>query len=82
MTAAQMLKTVAVGTFVGAVAFAVSGDAMAAKKVKWKMQSAWSTSVPNAGESGVRFVYSIDKNYWNGQSSIQLVLKDVVYSNE
>ena len=30
----------------------------------------------------VDIVYSIDKNYWNGQSSIQLVLKDVVYSNE
>jgi len=25
--------------------------------------------------------YTIDKNYWNGKSSIQLVLKDVVYSN-
>ncbi len=61
MTAAKIMKTLAVGTFVGAVAFAVSGDAMAAKKVKWKMQSAWSTSVPNAGESGVRFVNSIDK---------------------
>jgi len=59
MTAAKMLKTLAVGSFVGAVAFAVSGDAMAAKKVKWKMQSAWSTEVPNAGESGVRFVDSI-----------------------
>jgi len=27
-------------------------------------------------------VYNIDKNYWNGQSSIQLVLKDVIYSDE
>ena len=34
MTAAKIMKTLAVGTFVGAVAFAVSGDAMAAKKVK------------------------------------------------
>ena len=25
--------------------------------------------------------YTIDKNYWNGKSSIQLVLKDVVYSH-
>ena len=30
----------------------------------------------------IDIAYSIDKNYWNGQSSIQLVLKDVVYSNE
>ena len=30
----------------------------------------------------VDIAYSIDKNYWNGQTSIQLVLKDVVYSNE
>ena len=30
----------------------------------------------------VDIAYSIDKNYWNGQTSIQLVLKDVVYSIE
>jgi TRAP-type mannitol/chloroaromatic compound transport system substrate-binding protein len=61
MKSVTVLKTLAVGTFAGAVAFAAAGDAMAQKKVKWKMQSAWSTSVPNAGESGVRFVDSINK---------------------
>jgi single-stranded-DNA-specific exonuclease len=30
----------------------------------------------------IDIAYTIDKNYWNGKSSIQLVLKDVVYSNE
>ena len=27
-------------------------------------------------------VYTIDKNYWNGTCSIQLVLKDIIYSND
>ena len=27
-------------------------------------------------------VYTIDKNYWNGSYSIQLVLKDIIYSND
>ena len=61
MNSATMLKSVAVGTVVGAFAFAAAGDAMAAKRVKWKMQSAWSTQVPYAGESGVRFVEAINK---------------------
>ena len=26
-------------------------------------------------------VYTVDKNYWNGSYSIQLVLKDIIYSN-
>ena len=30
----------------------------------------------------IDIAYTIDKNYWNGKSSIQLVLKDIVYSNE
>ena len=28
----------------------------------------------------IDIVYTIDKNYWNGQYSIQLVLKDIMYS--
>ena len=27
-------------------------------------------------------VYTIDRNYWNGVYSTQLVLKDIVYSND
>ena len=61
MKTVTALKTLAIGTVVGAVAFAAAGDAMAQKKVKWKMQSAWGTQVPNAGESGVRFVDSVTK---------------------
>ena len=60
MTINSVYKVMAVSAFVSAFAFANAGDAIAAKKVKWKMQSAWSTSVPNAGESGVRFVDSIN----------------------
>ena len=54
------LKFAAYTAVVGVAAFATTGDAMAAKKIKWKMQSAWGTQVPNAGESGVRFVNNID----------------------
>ena len=30
----------------------------------------------------INIAYTIDKNYWNGKKSIQLVLKDVIYSDE
>ena len=30
----------------------------------------------------INIAYTIDKNYWNGKSSIQLVLKDVIYNHE
>ena len=30
----------------------------------------------------IDITYSIDKNYWNNQYTTQLVLKDLVYSNE
>ena len=60
MTINSVYKVMAVSAFVSATAFANAGDAIIAKKIKWKMQSAWSTSVPNAGESGVEFVDSIN----------------------
>ncbi|MAR88928.1 MAG: C4-dicarboxylate ABC transporter, partial [Rhodospirillaceae bacterium] len=60
MTTKNVLKTIAISSALGLVLFAGSDDVLAAKKVKWKMQSAWGTQVPNAGESGVRFVNSID----------------------
>ncbi len=58
MTTWNGFKGLAVCLIAGSVAF-VAGDATAQKKVKWKMQSAWSTEVPNAGESGVRFVDAV-----------------------
>ena len=60
MSVLSLFKTLGVGVLVCTVA-GFAGDASAQKKVKWKMQSAWSTSVPNAGESGVRFVADVDK---------------------
>jgi len=30
----------------------------------------------------IDIAYSVDKNYWNGKTSIQLVLKDLIYSDE
>ena len=30
----------------------------------------------------IDIAYTIDKNYWHGQYSTQLVLKDIIYSNE
>ncbi|MCB1743386.1 MAG: TRAP transporter substrate-binding protein [Gammaproteobacteria bacterium] len=52
---AATLMAVAGGLFVTAV-----DHASAAKRVRWKMQSAWSTSVPLAGESGVRFSKEVE----------------------
>jgi len=55
MKANHALRTVALSAAVGALALGTMGDAHAAKRVKWKMQSAWGAQVPLAGESGVRF---------------------------
>ena len=52
MTTKNVLKTIAISSTLGLVLLASSDDVLAAKKVKWKMQSAWGTQVPNAGESG------------------------------
>ena len=30
----------------------------------------------------IDIAYNIDKNYWNNKFSTQLILKDLVYSNE
>ena len=30
----------------------------------------------------IDIAYSIEENDWNGQQSLQFVLKDIVYSNE
>ena len=30
----------------------------------------------------IDIAYTIDKNYWNGQYSTQLILKDIIFSND
>ena len=30
----------------------------------------------------IDIAYTIDKNYWNGQYSTQLVLKDIIFSDD
>ena len=39
----------------------IAGPSSAAKKVKWKMHSAWGGSVPHLGTSGVRFSKNIKR---------------------
>ena len=48
--------------FAAAIAAAlVVSPSFAAKKVKWKMHSAWGSSVPHLGTSGVRFAKNIKR---------------------
>jgi TRAP-type mannitol/chloroaromatic compound transport system substrate-binding protein len=42
-------------------AMMIAGPSSAAKKVKWKMHSAWGGSVPHLGTSGVRFSKNIKR---------------------
>jgi TRAP-type mannitol/chloroaromatic compound transport system substrate-binding protein len=51
-------KKFAVAGVAAAVALA-SGTAMAQKRVKWKLHSAWGSNVPHLGTSGVRFTKTV-----------------------
>ena len=53
-------KTVAV-VAAAVAAVMIAGPVSAAKKVKWKMHSAWGSSVPHLGTSGVRFSKNIKR---------------------
>ena len=60
MKAKNFIKvSLAVG-LVGGLVLAASGQADAAK-VRWKMQSAFGSSLPHLGTSGVRFVDNVKK---------------------
>ncbi len=54
-------KALAVAGTSLAVMMAAVTDANAQKRVRWKMQSAWGTTVPLAGESGVRFTKEVER---------------------
>ncbi|MEM7254682.1 MAG: TRAP transporter substrate-binding protein [Pseudomonadota bacterium] len=60
MSARSMSKSFAISALIGGVAFATATAVNAGPRVKWKMQSAWSTTVPLAGESGVRFSKEVE----------------------
>jgi TRAP-type mannitol/chloroaromatic compound transport system substrate-binding protein len=53
------LKLVAAGVALGLAA--TSGSALAQKRVKWKMQSAFGSTLPHLGTSGVRFSKNISE---------------------
>ena len=55
MRASNTLKSLALSMVTGGLFIAGIGQADAQDRVRWKMQSAWGTQVPLAGESGVRF---------------------------
>jgi len=54
----KILKAGIAFGLVGGIALAASGPADA-KKVRWKMQSTWGSSLPHLGTSGVRFVENV-----------------------
>lgn len=61
MRSNSVIKAFTVAAVAGAVAFGGISEADAQKRVKWKMQSAWTSSLAHLGESGVRFEKDIDK---------------------
>ena len=42
-------------------AFVMSGPAEAGKRIKWKLHSAWGSSVPHLGTSALRFSKNIKR---------------------
>lgn len=61
MALSNRLKVVAIVGLAGVLAFALSPPADAAKKVRWKMQSAFSSKLPIVGEIMVRFSANIKR---------------------
>jgi TRAP-type mannitol/chloroaromatic compound transport system substrate-binding protein len=53
------MKTVAAVGVVGMISAAVTADAQ--ERVRWKLHSAWGSSVPHLGTSGVRFAKNIGR---------------------
>jgi TRAP-type mannitol/chloroaromatic compound transport system substrate-binding protein len=53
------MKTVAAVGVVGMISAAVTADAQ--ERVRWKLHSAWGSSVPHLGTSAVRFTETIDR---------------------
>ena len=64
-----LVKTGLAVSLVGGLALAVAAPANAAK-VRWKMQSAWGSSLPHLGTSGVKFVDNV-KVMSDGQINIK-----------
>ena len=50
----NLLKTAALVAVAGAMAFGAAGDASAAKKIKWKMQSAFGSQISHLGDAANR----------------------------
>ena len=61
MNLRRLSRAIAVTGVAVTVGLAASTSAHAQKRVKWKMQSTWSSSLAHLGESGVRFSKDIDR---------------------
>lgn len=61
MLLSKLMKSVAVAGLACGVALAAAGTAEAQKRVKWKMQSAFGSSLPHLGTSGVRFSKNVKR---------------------
>ena len=53
------MKAVAVAGLAAAFTLTAASNVHAAKRVKWKMQNAWSATLPHLGTSAVRFVKNV-----------------------
>ena len=54
-------RFIAVASFAGALAATAALDANAAERVRWKMQSAYGSTISHLGPSAKRFVEAIDE---------------------
>ena len=61
MNLRKLSRAIAVTGVAVTVGLAASTSAHAQKRVKWKMQSTWSSSLAHLGESGARFSKDIDR---------------------
>ncbi len=61
MTLKRQSKAIAIAGLTAAVTMGAAMSAQAQDRVKWKMHSAWSSSVPHLGTSGVRFAEQIKR---------------------
>ena len=55
------LKTLALAAFAGILTVALTAPADAQQRVRWKMHSAWGSTVPHLGTSAVRFSKNIER---------------------
>ena len=57
----DLIRGVSALVLAGALSAAVTTNADAQEKIRWKLHSAWGSSVPHLGTSAVRFSKNIER---------------------